>query len=252
MPTPPSEAWREHTAERWLRDDPEGYARCIELIKGGETNKSRLADLFCRSRNTIAALMVREFSVEQLKDITAKRAIILASDAMDRQDELVPHAGRKELGALSMVAKSAFDVAQLASGGPTEVHEHRHVHLTVDDLNAFLHGEQPAPAIRDATPLETGSGAGGNLALPRAGARARVDLAGRAGAGADGDTADCMSAVMVTVSPVSEAELADCHRGSHDQAGPGAGNFEAGEGGSREPDRGAGGVAGAGAPRVGR
>jgi hypothetical protein len=131
LPGVPLEArqavWREHTAERWERDDPDAYAECIEAIRNGETNKTHLKNRFGVSRNTVLALMMKEFSVEQLQTINAKRAAITVGESLSRTDELVVYATEKELGALAMVSKTAFDMAQLGSGGPTEVVEHRHL-----------------------------------------------------------------------------------------------------------------------------
>lgn len=259
MPAPKAEAWREHTAERFLRDDPEGYARCIQLIREGETNKSRLADLFGRSRNTITALMMREFSVEQLTQLTAKRAAILTLDALDRQDEIVPEAGKRELGALSMAGKAAFEIKQLASGGPTEIRETRNVTLTVDDLQRFLAGE-PAPVAAqereiDATEAgqelegaETGFGGGSGRALPRVGGRVPVDLDAGAGAGGDTASADDMSAGLVTLVQGNAGEMLECNRERHHADPAEAGNFQGSGTPGADADRGRGGVADAAAP----
>jgi hypothetical protein len=143
LPPPPSEAWREHTAERWLRDDPSGYQECIECIRRGELNKSKLATRFNRSRNTVLALIVKEFSVEQLRDINGKIAAIVTGEALAAQDELIEEATVKELGAVSIAGKAAFDIAQVASGGPTEIRENRNLTVTVDDFKKWLE-EEPA------------------------------------------------------------------------------------------------------------
>lgn len=162
LPPPPKEEWREHTAERWQRDDPEGYAECIASIKRGEMNKSRLAARFKRSRNTVLALMVKEFSVEQLREINGKLAAIVTSEALTKQDELIEQAGVKELGSVSISGKAAFDIAQVSSGGPTEIRETRHT-MSVDDFNAWL---AAGDSERDVTPSEIDSLAGKVSALP--------------------------------------------------------------------------------------
>lgn len=162
LPPPPKEEWREHTAERWQRDDPEGYAECIASVKRGEMNKTRLAARFKRSRNTVLALMVKEFSVEQLREINGKVAAILTGEALTKQDELIELAGVKELGAVSISGKAAFDIAQVSSGGPTEIRETRRT-MSVDDFKAWL---EEGDSERDVTPYEIDSLAGKVSALP--------------------------------------------------------------------------------------
>lgn len=129
--------WRAHTAERWQAEDPESYAECIEAVRRGELNKSRLAAKFARSRNSILALTMREFTVEQLQAINGKRAAIVVGESMERMDDLMEHAGVDHLGSLSMAAKQASDIAQVTSGGPTEIREERLV-LTVEDFTALV------------------------------------------------------------------------------------------------------------------
>jgi len=125
--------WRQHTAERWLRDDPEAYAECMEAVRNGETNQTVLAERFGVSRNSVHSLMMKEFSVEQLQSINAKRAAIVAGQALDRAGEVAESATKRELGPLALLAKSSFEIGQLGSGGPTEIREERHV-VTVEDF----------------------------------------------------------------------------------------------------------------------
>lgn len=141
LPPPPSEEWREHTSERWLRDDPEAYHACIECIKRGELNKTRLSKRFGVSRNTVLAMIVAEFSVEQLREINGKIAAIVTGEALTAQDELIEEASVKELGAVSIAGKAAFDIAQLASGGPTERRESISLAMSVDDFKRWVESE---------------------------------------------------------------------------------------------------------------
>lgn len=164
LPPPPSEEWREHTAERWYRDDPNGYKECIDCIRRGELNKSRLAKRFGRSRNTVLALIVKEFSVEQLRDINGKIAAIVTGEALSAQDKLIEEATVKELGAVSIAGKAAFDIAQVASGGPTEIRENRNLSVTVDDFKKWLEEEpaidsQPGKVSAMPSTLDADSGA---------------------------------------------------------------------------------------------
>ena len=141
LPPPPPEEWREHTSERWLRDDPNAYRECIECVKRGELNKSRLAKRFQVSRNTVLAMIVAEFSVEQLREINGKIAAIVTGEALAAQDELIESASVKELGAVSISGKAAFDIAQLASGGPTERRESISLAMSVDDFKRWVESE---------------------------------------------------------------------------------------------------------------
>jgi len=135
---PLKEAYREHTAERWKEEDPLGYAECIECINRGEVNVSQLADKFGRSRQTIRALKMREFSVEQLRAINGKLAAIVVQESLAQQSEVIPDAKVKDLGALAMASKAGTDVSQLLSGGPTEIVENRSLSMTVDEYKAWL------------------------------------------------------------------------------------------------------------------
>jgi hypothetical protein len=136
---PRKEAWREHTAERWQRKDPEAYAECIEAVRNGELNKSALRERFGVSRNTVQALMMKEFTVEQLQAINGKVAAMTVGEALSKADELVDDTEAKEIGALAMLAKQASDIAQVTSGGPTEIREERHV-LSVEEFLVLAQG----------------------------------------------------------------------------------------------------------------
>ena len=92
MPVTRATVWREHTAERWLRDDPESYAECIDSVRRGELNKSHLAEKFRVSRNSVRSLIMREFSVDQLREVTAKAAMMAAADGVEKSDELIDKA----------------------------------------------------------------------------------------------------------------------------------------------------------------
>ncbi len=139
MPPDPKHEYREHTAERWLRDDPEGYHACVEMIKRGEVNRSELARQFDRSRNSISALIYAEFSVEQLQEVIAKKGLIVTAEALDRQEDVIPNATAKELGALAMTSKAGMEVSKLARGqGSTQLHLHRHVHVNAQEAGERL------------------------------------------------------------------------------------------------------------------
>lgn len=144
--------WRKHTSERWLRDDPDAYWECVEAIKNGETNQSTLSGLFGVSRNTVQALMMKEFSVEQLQTINAKRAAIVAGQALEKAGEIVEKTTKRELAAVVMLADKGFAIGQLGSGGATSRHEERVV-FSVEEF-----ARQVGPG--------TGLGAGKIVGLP--------------------------------------------------------------------------------------
>lgn len=146
---PPHLAWREHTADRWKRDFPDQYAQCVEAIKAGEVNISRLSKMFGnprtgkdRSRNTITGLIHAEFSVEQFKRITAMKAALASAQAFDQAGEVVEKATAKELGALAMLGKGGMEVSQVLSGGPSEIKESRNLTITPDAYRAWLAEEE--------------------------------------------------------------------------------------------------------------
>lgn len=138
MPTPPKEAWREHTAERWKRDDPEGYAACLNDIFDGQTSPSALAKKYKRSRTTIYGLIRAEIPVEQFNELIHLRGLIVSAEALDRQEALLEHAGARELGALAQVSKSGLETAKLAKGQPTAIAANLHVHVDATAATANL------------------------------------------------------------------------------------------------------------------
>jgi hypothetical protein len=127
------QAWREHTSERWRERDPDAVEECVHRIRCGEVNQTHLAAMFGVSTNTIHALMMEAFSVEELQSINAKAASIASMQATAKITEVMPEAKVKDLGAVAMAAKQTWDMAQVGSGGPTEIREERHV-LTVEDF----------------------------------------------------------------------------------------------------------------------
>lgn len=129
VPAPRAELWREHTAERWKRDDPEGYAECVELIKQGHGNVSRLAKRFGRSKQSVRALRNAEFSVEQLEAIIAKKGLEVAADSLERQSEVIGDATARDLGALAMASKAGLETSKQARGQSLHLHEHLHLHV---------------------------------------------------------------------------------------------------------------------------
>lgn len=127
LPPRPIDAWREHTAKNWKSSDPESYAVCIEMItQHGITSISDLqrelkALEIDKSRQTIAALMRSEFSIEQLADLAAKNAAIARLQGTSKMAELIPDAKKSDLMAVSMSSKLAHDIERSLNGMPTEI-----------------------------------------------------------------------------------------------------------------------------------
>lgn len=179
MPLPVKRAvWREHTAERWRRDDAEAVEECLHLIRSGEVNQTRLAAKFGVSTNTIHAVMM-EFSVEELQGFTAKAAAIASMQSTAMITEVVRDARVKDLGALAMASKQTWDMAQVGSGGPTEIREERLV-LRVEDfrMECDAHGSGADGRMdEEEGRLEMGAGMGlegGNVLALAAGAGSAV------------------------------------------------------------------------------
>jgi hypothetical protein len=133
LPPRPVDVYREHTAKNWKSSDPESYAICLEMIREhGVTNISCLErELKAlgveKSRNTIAALMRTEFTVEQLAQLAAKNAQIAVLQGTSKMVELIPDAKKSDLMAVSMSTKMAHDIERSLNGMPTEIKAVVHV-----------------------------------------------------------------------------------------------------------------------------
>jgi len=127
LPPHPIDLWREHTAKNWKSSDPESYAICVEMIREhGITNISALERELGKlgvgkSRQTIAALMRTEFTVEQLAELAAKNAQLAVLQGTEKMVELIPDAKKSDLMAVSMSTKMAHDIERSLHGMPTEI-----------------------------------------------------------------------------------------------------------------------------------
>ena len=127
LPPRPIDAWREHTAKNWKSSDPDSYAICIEMItQHGITNISDLERQLetlgvKKSRQTIAALIRTEFSIEQLADLAAKNAAIARLQGTSKMAELIPDAKKSDLMAISVATKINHDIERNLNGMPTEI-----------------------------------------------------------------------------------------------------------------------------------
>lgn len=138
--------YREHTARNWLLNDPDGYGRCVELIRQGQVNQSELARLFGCSRNTIHALMFAEFTAKELHEIKSKLSAVGTVSALGKLTELVDVAkSSKDIGGVAMALTALNNVDQLSSGGPTEIKRVEHL-LSWED---FQKNRPPEPPVVD-------------------------------------------------------------------------------------------------------
>jgi len=148
VPEKPEQAWRKHTAERWMRDDRESYEMCVFMIRQGELNQSELKRIVDEhrlergieegiSRNTIHALMMSdEFSPGEIDSLAEKQARILRAQTLGKASEMVDKVkSAKDLGALAMVATAGHNIAQTMAGKPTSIVEKTHK-FSVQDFEA--------------------------------------------------------------------------------------------------------------------
>lgn len=146
----PGEEWREHTAERWRDRDRMSYDRCVEMIRLGFTNQSELARMFApegakaRSRNSIQALMMAEFTEDELVEIGKKSARIAEVTGISKTTELLDAAtASKDVGGVAMATKLMHDIAHSLNDKPATITETR-VRVTVED---FMEQVEAGPLI---------------------------------------------------------------------------------------------------------
>lgn len=162
VPMKPDEEWREHTAERWKRDDRESFDLCCALIRTGMVNQSELKRIVDEhrarggnktgvSRNTIHALMMSdEFGAGEIEEIIGKAARITTAQALDKVSEMVDKVKKpKDLGAVAMALTTVHNVKQISSGRPTSIVEKRGK-FSLQDFHAER--EKARARLRDVTP----------------------------------------------------------------------------------------------------
>ncbi len=128
LPPRPIDAWREHTAKNWKSSDPESYAVCIEMItQHGITSISDLQRELKtleidKSRQTIAALMRSEFSIEQLADLAVVDRIRHAEHLRRRMASVVVRAARGQVTLAARLEVNESDHASAATNrGPSKL-----------------------------------------------------------------------------------------------------------------------------------
>lgn len=140
--------WREHTAERWRERDPNSYAQCVELIRTGVTNQGTLAKAFGKSRNSINALMMAEFTEAQMVEIGKKASRIAELAGIDKTTELLDKASAaKDVGGVAMATKLMHDISQSLNDKPAQVIEYRAKVTFADVERLRLEARQKAQVI---------------------------------------------------------------------------------------------------------
>ena len=153
------------TGQGWREKDPEGYGKCLDVIRMGLTNQNMLAEMFGVKAETIHAVMMREFSEEELVEIGKKVARVGELVVAGKTVEVAREAsnGGKDLAGLAMSLKALHDVAQSLNDKPAVVVEQRK-RVTVEDVKRMQR-----EAMRVVVDVEAG-GEVGQPALPTASA----------------------------------------------------------------------------------
>lgn len=175
LPPPPKAALRPHTGTRFWADNPEAKAAAIELLKEGLSlseiavavgpmcGKSGDPDKDNGIRKHLQALCVLE-RIDRT-EAARYRFAVLRDEAADRMLDVVPHATRKELGALSMVATQAHQIERTLGGEANVVVEHRVTGLPTfaqlkeearrallqEQSTTFVEAEVLTPTVREET-----------------------------------------------------------------------------------------------------
>jgi predicted HTH domain antitoxin len=111
------------SGERLCASDPERYKVIVTLLAEGRLSLRQIAKLTSTSRNLLAVIKrERQADIEPLRRKLAGDFYLIAELANERLIEtLTDPAAQHSLAQLSIAAGTAFDKAQLASGGPTSI-----------------------------------------------------------------------------------------------------------------------------------
>ena len=153
LPPKPVVPGRLRTNEDWLTWQPELYQEVRDRIMGGDTNITKLAEMYASQRwNTkenklgitrdamrraIRAMVVEDITTEKFREIVGSSSLFLTGEMVDKASEVGAMAkNAKDLGAVSMAMNMAVEVGMKLGGTPAPVirHEHLHVHTTPDAL----------------------------------------------------------------------------------------------------------------------
>lgn len=153
LPPKPVVPGRLRTNEDWLTRQPELYQEVRDRIMGGDTNITKLAEMYASQRwNTrenklgitedamrraIRAMVVEDITTEKFREIVGSSSLFLTGEMVDKASEVGATArNAKDLGAVSMAMNMAVEVGMKLGGAPAPVirHEHLHVHTTPDAL----------------------------------------------------------------------------------------------------------------------
>lgn len=144
--------WREHTGTRFWAQYPEQREVALEMIREGTSLSEvarQLGPTFGKDgagqqdglRKHLHALIVSEKI--DLSEIARYKAAAVRHEALDRAAEIIPTAGKKELGAVSMLFTQAHQVERNLGGMPTEIKVT--TKLTLADLEAIKASRSPSP-----------------------------------------------------------------------------------------------------------
>ena len=129
---------RQSTGAYWAKHNPEQALQAEQLWTVEGLSVAKIALALGASKNTIRAYLdsrgLLNVDVDQIKK-TGQLATLHMLRRIADAPESVPNS------AVALTAKLSMDTAQLASGAPTQIVEHRHEHTitvpTVDDIRRF-------------------------------------------------------------------------------------------------------------------
>lgn len=116
---------RPYTGETWAKHNPEKALQAEQMWKHEGISIKKIADAIGASKNTVRAYLDSRGLLNVDPDQVKKTGQLVALQQlrhMADDPEGVPNSSR------AFVAKLAMDTAQLASGAPTQIIEHRHNH----------------------------------------------------------------------------------------------------------------------------
>jgi hypothetical protein len=126
---------RPHTGARFWAANPEAREAALELLHEGNSlsEVARLIGPMCARttpetkdngiRKHLQALVVTE-NID-LRSIGRLKASIVRHEALDKMTEIIPDAGKRELGAIAMAANLAHQIESNLGGEATTIVEHR-------------------------------------------------------------------------------------------------------------------------------
>lgn len=126
---------RPHTGTRFWAANPQAREAALELLHEGESLSEvarRIGPMCARStpetkdngiRKHLQALVVTE-NID-LRNIGRLKASLVRHEALDKMIDIIPDAGKRELGAIAMAANLAHQIESNLGGEATTIVEHR-------------------------------------------------------------------------------------------------------------------------------